>query len=444
MSKKSVLGVALMVGFVGVAHATIQFPFASWKPWYICKGYNAGGQTDPHHGNPVLDFSTDPDSPSDGGCAGSTKEAASGQPVLAPIAGKVAWFRSDMLCITSNDQQHSIGLGHLDPAQSHVGNGVTVSVGDQLGIVASPNDGNNGYSHIHIQGHNVPNCQGNLTPFVGDMRFEGASDLPYDGSPNQWARKKPYMRRNENGIPYPIATLIRVSGENDVFLIAVEDRESVENPSRIVKRLITSPTVFDLNKLHWTHIVEITAQDKAFYLRGGDITGKIVTDGLTEGELIRLDGSPKVYVASNGQLHWLNMTADEFLLLGYSFSLVRNTSVSYPKGKEIRYAAFTSSLPPLVSSPPPGVNLSRTVVPNTDPRYFGLDPLTVFYYDPSDPMRRPTILVGYDGGIRAFTYDASFLWETHDAWGNMELDGDRVYAFGSVPEYVNNISTGFS
>jgi len=59
-------------------------------------------------------------------------------------------------------------------------------------------------------------------------------------------------------------------------------------------------------------------------------------------------------------------------------------------------------------------------------------------------MRRPTILVGYDGGIRAFTYDASFLWETHDAWGNMELDGDRVYAFGSVPEYVNKISAGFS
>jgi len=244
-----------------------------------------------------------------------------------------------------------------------------------------------------------------------------------------------------NILSHPVGTLVQPVADPDpvearkvYFLQKVGDT--------VVKRYVTNADALMAqpptgNGLKFSEVIPISQEEKACYPKGADITGfEQITQfagGLHEGQLIyRQNPSPSetfVYIVSGGKLHHLAMTGDELLFAGWKFANVGVDSGPYATDDQhpITLQDLTKCPNQLtVSSPPPGVNLSRTVVPNTDPRYFGLDPLTVFYYDPSDPMRRPTILVGYDGGIRAFRYDASFLWETHDAWDNLELSDVKV------------------
>ena len=191
---------------------------------------------------------------------------------------------------------------------------------------------------------------------------------------------------------------------------------------------------FSGNQFRMEEVITISPAEKKCYPRGADITGAISgvnhETGLHEGQLLWLySNAPEspVYVVSEGKLRHLNVSGDALPSLGYDWARVSIVSKPLTADADLTMDDFTTCPNQLtVSSPPPGVNLGRTVVPNTDPKYFGLDPLVVFYHNPSDPMRRPTILVGYDQGIRAFRYDASFLWETHDAWDNLELSDVKV------------------
>jgi len=190
-----------------------------------------------------------------------------------------------------------------------------------------------------------------------------------------------YLSYNTPLLIYVPGNLIQAKGENFVYLVSIDNG----NPARIVKRWITDETAFALNHFDWRRIIEIPLADKALYLRGDDITGKITVDGLREGELVRVTGDAvKVFVVSGGELHHLKMVEAEFSLLGYSFNQIREVDDVYPKGKEITYAAFVSTLAPILAGP--GTTL--TEVPGRgDPRRYDVDPLVLFFKDPQGKSR---------------------------------------------------------
>jgi len=220
MQKKGLLTLALAVGLSGAANASIQLPFSSGKPWYVCNGYNAFGK---HANAPVLDLSVDSNSPVSGGCDTNNGNALSaGELVVSPVAGDLVWFSSlnngdaDMACITIKNGK-SVGMGHFDATKDHAQTG-PIGAGQRIGMLAVPNVSNNRISHIHIQAHSVPGCHGNLIPFddAHGMRFEGAPDLPYDGSPNQWSGQKlPAL--------FLPGTLVRVENQLNVYLVSMDD-----------------------------------------------------------------------------------------------------------------------------------------------------------------------------------------------------------------------------
>jgi len=290
-----------------------------------------------------------------------------------------------------------------------------------------------------------PDTRTNMSPIKQEPNYY------YQGQLGGYPSGDQYLSYNSLATWHPSGALVRQAGEEKIYLLQGKE-----------KRWVVTAEDFTAQGFRWEEIIVVSPKELSCYKDGDNVTKTTLTSevwpsvffGFPERRLIQFTGvkdAYKVYVVSDGKLHWLDIKGEDLVSFGYQWKNIVTLDASYFREEAVG-VSFTADmfktrceiLPPTPSSPPPGVNLSRVVVPNTDPKYFGLDPLTVFYHDPSDPMRRPTILVGYDGGIRAFTYDASFLWETHDAWGNMELDGDRVYAFGSVPEYVNNISTGFS
>jgi len=213
-------------------------------------------------------------------------------------------------------------------------------------------------------------------------------------------------------LPGHIGSLIRLKGTVPVYLVSFDG-------VNIVKRWIANPVVFVLNGFDENAINDVDRSVFSSLLRGQDITSRVTNiPAVQEGQLAHLmpDDKIQIYIASQGEFHLLKMDGAQAQSLGFDVNNVPVLNESYRVliGKEISYDVFVICMAPLVSSPPPGVNLTRVVVPNTDPKYFGLDPLTVFYYDPADSMHRPTVLVGYERGIRAFRYDGSFLWGTQE------------------------------
>ncbi|HPY42139.1 MAG TPA: hypothetical protein PLM98_16560, partial [Thiolinea sp.] len=145
--------------------ANLIFPFTAGQSWTVCQGYNTPEIT---HIGPLansLDLSLASDSVSAGayGCIGSSN-ASTGQNVLAPQAGTVAWispFTSDLVCISLNipaaNGAKSVLLGHFTPLTT-LARGSVVKQGDILGLVNPASTKNGQYGHIHISMHSTASC----------------------------------------------------------------------------------------------------------------------------------------------------------------------------------------------------------------------------------------------------------------------------------------------
>ena len=182
-------------GFVAAQILTLPFPIG--ETWYVCQGYN--GPISHKKGAAALDLSSDPQSFAGPNGCGAGADASTGKPVLAPANGTVKKsFRdkgpvNDLLCLEL-DGIGAMKVGHLT---NMLPDGAKFNRNDQLGIVASPSDGNGGYAHIHIQLDFSTHCEHAETiPFTAQYQFEDAPDMPYDdnGTPknkkddpqNQW------------------------------------------------------------------------------------------------------------------------------------------------------------------------------------------------------------------------------------------------------------------
>ena len=367
-----------------VAQANIQLPFEPGRSWYVCKGYNIEGYAnDPHFGNPVMDLTVAPNARGLNGC-GLGPDASSGQSVLAPIAGKVTWFknRNDMVCVTADDRKTSIGIGHLRPSTryNHPEKSNHIQAGEGLGLVAAPYEvENGGYAHIHIQAHAVSDCNGNLVPFddAHGMRLQNAQDMPYTGEWDQWAG----VKLTNAPLPFPIGSLIRLQGtttERPVYLV------SVDATGNIVKRHVANENTMTLNKFSFGDVADVESSILALYPAGIDINSRVTRDDLKEGELMRIQGdNVKVYVVSEGKLHHLDMASEEFLKAGYSFEGIKEVGNSYVNfiGSPLTFAAFTACVQPPPNVPLAGVGSEFTLTARTPLPYghYDVDPFVIPY-----------------------------------------------------------------
>ena len=178
----------------------LTLPFAVGETWYVCRSYNGPAV---HQERASLDLSIDPRSPGRTGCTLDTASFSRDKVVLSPASGLVlAHFNGepkDMLCLWLDEKRDVNGdgtpdelflkIGHLQgmpPVKSRVERGT-----NRLGTLTAPSTGNGGYSHIHIElvtGDLSTGCTKAAirVPFSGEVAFQGAPDLPYDGSKNQW------------------------------------------------------------------------------------------------------------------------------------------------------------------------------------------------------------------------------------------------------------------
>ncbi len=295
LAKRGLLwGMIAGMTLASVAQSSVRFPFATGKSWYICQGYNSKYT---HHDNPMLDFSTSPVSPVDGGCNNKDEEsmrASAGEFIVAPFSGKLSsLYRVDMVCVTANDGSKSMKIGHfwLDDkfkgTNGEIISGAPVTVNETMGKVMEPIDRfNNGISHIHVSIHKGPGCADSSAPvpFVGDMAFEGVGDLPYDGSPNQHAGLK--VTNSASLFPqfsqvYFIGMLARARGDTKVYRISVDER------GMVVKRWITAnpsdpqstgEKVFFANGFSFSDVHDVPKQEVDNIPTGNEITGVLSGD----------------------------------------------------------------------------------------------------------------------------------------------------------------------
>jgi len=97
---------------------------------------------------------------------------------------------------------------------------------------------------------------------------------------------------------YPDGTLIRAKGDYKVYIIKGR-----------YKRWIQTPQIFDFyGHLSWQKIVEVTPEERDYYITSW---------------LVRADNDYKVYeINGDGTKHWLNMTAQQFVLTGHFWDMV--------------------------------------------------------------------------------------------------------------------------
>lgn len=177
------------------------FPFSAGQTWTVCQGYNTPEIT---HSGPLtysLDLSLAGDSVSSGayGCLGSAN-ASTGQNVLAPQAGTVAWvspFTNDLACISlatpAANGAKSVLVGHFTPLTT-LSRGTVVKQGDILGVVDPASSKNGNYAHIHISTHTTNNCLSSGT-LVADsvalgQMFGASYNFMSNGSKHQWYGSK--------------------------------------------------------------------------------------------------------------------------------------------------------------------------------------------------------------------------------------------------------------
>lgn len=167
------------------------FPFSTGQTWKVCQGYNTQEIT--HKGTLVnsFDFSIASNAAVGAyGCNPVTASSSSGQNVIAPANGRIAWkgkTSTDIICIdldkVASNGAKSVMLGHLT-LRSGVSVGSSVSQGDIVGTLNSPVTLNGNYSHIHMGSYSSSSCYGTSIPF-GTV-FGGSYNFPSNGSVHQW------------------------------------------------------------------------------------------------------------------------------------------------------------------------------------------------------------------------------------------------------------------
>ncbi|MCB1621856.1 MAG: PPC domain-containing protein [Thiothrix sp.] len=178
----------------GTASSGFLFPFKAGRTWTVCQGYNTASITHVGTLRYALDLSIDPDSANgSSGCLLSTAGASTGQSVLAPAAGKIAWegmslgLKVDVVCLVldkvAGNGGRSVMLGHLS-LQDGLGMGSVVKSGQLLGTVNAPSAMNGAYAHIHVSMYQSATCQGSSMA-LGKV-FGGSYDFSTDGSTQQW------------------------------------------------------------------------------------------------------------------------------------------------------------------------------------------------------------------------------------------------------------------
>ena len=141
----------------GAAHAGLHLPAPAGTQWEIAGGYNTATHSAPNpHELDIVRV--------DGPTAGT--------PVLASMAGRVAYIESG--CMTIRDSGVALLMCHLFP-DSTLRVGQWLRLGDRVGEVAPAGYArNNGLSHIHIAVHRDNNGYfGNTIPLAGQWAIEG-------------------------------------------------------------------------------------------------------------------------------------------------------------------------------------------------------------------------------------------------------------------------------
>ncbi|WP_298610881.1 hypothetical protein [uncultured Thiothrix sp.] len=182
-------------------NSNLIFPFTTGQTWTVCQGYNTPEITHIGPLNYSLDFSIAKDATNTGGygCIGSAN-ASTGQNVLAPQAGTVAWispFTSDIICLSLNtpapNGAKSVLLGHFTPLTT-LARGSSIKQGDILGLVNPPSSKNGQYAHIHISTHTTTDCLSSGTLVAASLPLGQSFGTQYnftsDGSKHQWYGSK--------------------------------------------------------------------------------------------------------------------------------------------------------------------------------------------------------------------------------------------------------------
>ena len=350
----------LMLYFSPLAKGEIGLPFGAGETWTVCQGYN--GEIS-HAEKPMLDLSVNPASPGSSGCTNGLY-SSTGRIVISPWKGVVSPFgRTDMICITNEGGTRSMAIGHLVPdSKREVGK--IIAVGDPLGIVDGPNtkptakNGNGNYAHIHLQLYDGGKCLGNFIPFTGDMRFQYHDDLFCDtfeegkctGSPNQHSGVK--LSNPAASTWHPNGTLIRAAGDDKVYYLKRDG-----TTGKLKRRHIVNETVFTNSGYNWNEVVVVSPQERDCFDEGAKVTAP--ESDLLKTRLVIPEGDYKVYVISENNLHWLNLTPEEFVSMGYQWGNVGTLHANHniPYGTSLAMQDFRMCERDRQSSPPPAPTL---------------------------------------------------------------------------------------
>ena len=172
-------------------------PFAVGQTWTVCQGYNTPEITHIGPLSNALDLSLASDSVAAAGygCIGSSN-ASTGQNVLAPQTGTVAWispFTGDLVCISLNtpaaNGAKAVLLGHFTPLTT-LARGSLVKQGDILGVVNPASAKNGQYAHIHISTHSTASCLSSAALLSESLPlgaiFGSKYNFASNGSKHQW------------------------------------------------------------------------------------------------------------------------------------------------------------------------------------------------------------------------------------------------------------------
>jgi murein DD-endopeptidase MepM/ murein hydrolase activator NlpD len=171
----------LLTGGPAAAAPEVKLPFAGGTRAAIIQGYNAVTHTG------VERFSLD---------LVVLEGETAGAPVLTPAAGRIAWADAPgsgpgCFAVDIRDGDGlSVMVCHL-VLDRPLARGETVERGQRVGVVgAAGRVANNGMPHLHIQLYRGPTGGPTRTPLPfaasGGAPLDG-TNLPADGSPNQWA-----------------------------------------------------------------------------------------------------------------------------------------------------------------------------------------------------------------------------------------------------------------
>jgi len=320
--------------------------------------------------------------------------------------GKSTYGNRVKLTVTVDGKKRSTVYAHLASSTLQSGVLTPVKKGQKLGMSGDVGTCLPKGKSIHLHFEELDEYGNKIDPYGikgVNTQYPGypRSNVATCGADNAFIICPPRV----GPLPYPIGSLIREERTGDgrsVYLVAVDDS------GNIVKRHVTEQGFSD-NHFAFADVYDVTSSDLVFYNSGKDITAKVTTDGLKEGELVWLNGKPEVYVVSAGKLYWLNMSPDEFRFVGYDFFMVRNVSGSYPMGSALTYQTFISCMAPVIAALGPELTLASSApLPKG---HYNLDPWVVSHRRSDGSM---SFIVASPFDIASFDLAGNFLRQNVD------------------------------